>query len=133
MKVHGHGVSLSPSDLTAYLACPHLTTLSLEVALGNRKRPYTREALAQLVAEKGDLHEKRYLQHLSAQGRGIVMIELPEGPAAFEEAHVTTVAAMQRLAKKWQRGRLKFPDLHSKIGAIPAMKGDDTHRYLVSG
>ena len=59
---------LSPSDLSAYLACPHLTTLSLEVALGERSRPHTREALAELVAEKGDLHEARYLEHLREQG-----------------------------------------------------------------
>ncbi len=67
---------LSPSDLTAYLACPHLTTLSLEVALGERKRPYTREALAELVAQKGDLHEARYLEFLREQGREVVEIEL---------------------------------------------------------
>src|SRR5439155_11097860 len=78
-----------------HLSCPHLTTLELETEQRTRAKPHIREALAQLVAEKGDLHEKRYLQHLSAQGRGIVMIELPEGPAAFEEAHVTTVAAMR--------------------------------------
>ena len=61
MRVSDGTISLSPSDLTAYLACPHLTTLSLEVALGDRERPHTREALAELVAEKGDLHEARYL------------------------------------------------------------------------
>ena len=95
MKVHRQGVSLSPSDLTAYLACPHLTTLSLEVALGERKRPYTREALAQLVAEKGDLHEARYLEHLREQGRDIVEIELPQQSGAFAAAHDATVAAMR--------------------------------------
>ena len=71
-----HSLRLSPSDLTAYLACPHLTTLSLEVALGERERPYTREALAQLVAEKGELHEARYLDVLREQGREVVEIEL---------------------------------------------------------
>ena len=63
-------ICLSPSDLTAYLACPHLTTLSLEVALGERKRPYTREALAELIAQKGDLHEARYLEFLRDAGSG---------------------------------------------------------------
>src|SRR5947208_12659960 len=85
---------LSPSDLTAYLACPHLTTLSLEVALGERERPYTREALAQLVAEKGDLHEARYLAFLREQGREVVEIELQYESGAFASAHEATVAAM---------------------------------------
>src|ERR1051325_11311635 len=86
---------LSPSDLSAYLACPHLTTLELEVARGVRSRPHTREALAELVAEKGDLHEQRYLGELRAQGRQVVEIELPTGDEGFEAAHAATVSAMR--------------------------------------
>ncbi len=86
---------LSPSDLTAYLACPHLTTLSQEVALGQCEKPRHREALAELVADKGDLHEKRYLEHLQSAERDLIEIELPRSPEAFEEAHAATVAAMR--------------------------------------
>ena len=99
MKLHGRGISLSPSDLTAYLACPHLTTLSLEVALGERMRPYTREALAQLVAEKGDLHEARYLDFLREQGREVIEIELPHEFGAFAAANEATAAAMREGAE----------------------------------
>jgi predicted RecB family nuclease len=87
-------LSLSPSDLTAHLACPHLTTLSQEVALRRREKPRHREALAELVAEKGDLHEHRYLEHLRSEGKSIVEIELPERSGAFSQAHATTVEAM---------------------------------------
>jgi len=62
MRTRDGEILLSPSDLSAYLACPHLTRLELEVARGARSRPHTREALAQLVAEKGELHEQRYLE-----------------------------------------------------------------------
>jgi uncharacterized protein len=92
-------LSLSPSDLTAYLACPHLTTLSLEAALEERKRPYTREALAELIAQKGDLHEARYLEFLRAEGRNVVEIELPRKSGAFETARDATVAAMREGAE----------------------------------
>jgi predicted RecB family nuclease len=95
VRVSGDTISLSPSDLTAYLACPHLTTLSLKVALGERARPYGREALAQLIAEKGDLHEARYLEYLRAQGKQVVEIELPKQAGAFAAAHAKTVAAMR--------------------------------------
>jgi uncharacterized protein len=88
------GVILSPSDLTAYLACPHLTTLSLEVALKERNSPHTREALAELIAQKGDLHEARYLEFLRTQGRNVVEVELPQEDDAFAAAHESTVAAM---------------------------------------
>src|SRR6266511_1051278 len=94
MRATEGNFQLSPSDLTAYLACPHLTTLSIEVALGERDRPYTREALAQLVAEKGDLHEARYLAFLREQGREVVEIALPHEPGSFAAAHEATVAAM---------------------------------------
>src|SRR3954453_22717520 len=86
---------LSPSDLTAYLACPHLATLSLQVAYGSRQRPHQREALAQLVADKGDLHEQRYLAHLREGGTDIVEIELPRQLGAFDQAQAATVAAMR--------------------------------------
>src|SRR6476620_7893286 len=96
MRISESGSTLlSPSDLTAYLACPHLTTLSLEVALEERRRPYTREALAELIAQKGDLHEARYLEFLRSEGRDVVEIELPRESRAFETARDATVAAMR--------------------------------------
>ena len=95
MQLHDGQLLLSPSDFSNYLACPHLTTLELEAAHGRRTKPHIREALAQLVADKGDLHEKRYLEDLRAHGREIVEVELPEHPAAFDEAHATTIAAMR--------------------------------------
>ncbi len=41
------------SDLSNYLACPHLTTLELETAHGTRAKPHIREALAQLAWSPG--------------------------------------------------------------------------------
>src|SRR3954453_14530933 len=110
-------IRLSPSDLTAYLACPHLTTLSLEVALGDRAKPRNREALAQLVADKGNLHEARYLEDLRRAGKDVIEIELPKRSAAFDEAYAATVAAMRggaeviyqaTFARDGWRGRADF-------------------------
>jgi predicted RecB family nuclease len=98
MQLHDGQLLLSPSDLSNYLACQHLTTLQLETVHRRRTRPHIREALAQLVADKGELHEKRYLDYLWAQGREVVEVELPEHPAAFDEAYTTTVAAMRARA-----------------------------------
>ncbi|MFN0156348.1 MAG: TM0106 family RecB-like putative nuclease [Gaiella sp.] len=88
-------LSLSPSDLSAYLACSHLTTLAHEVARGVRPEPHTREALTELVAEKGEQHEQRFLEHLRTQGLNVAEIELPKADDAFETAHAATVAAMR--------------------------------------
>src|SRR6266498_28446 len=95
MRSHDGQLFLSPSDLSAYLACRHLTTLETEVARGLRSRPRRRGPVARLVAEKGELHEARYLDHLRAVGRQVVEIGLAEGDGAFEAAHAETVAAMR--------------------------------------
>ena len=95
MQLRKGQLVLSPSDLTNYLACRHLAALEFDAARGKRTKPHTREALTQLIAEKGELHEQRYLEYLKAQGCGIVEVELPHHANAFEEAHATTVAAMR--------------------------------------
>jgi predicted RecB family nuclease len=98
MRLDEHNnVFLSPSDLTAYLACPHQTTLAAEVMRGERKKVFSREPLAALIAEKGDLHEQRHLRSLVDAGKHVVSIELrgnPRDPATYVEAHRATVAAM---------------------------------------
>jgi predicted RecB family nuclease len=61
----------SPSDLNAFLACPHLTTLELAVARAELEKPYRLNLHADLVRRKGDEHERRYLEDLRAQGKTI--------------------------------------------------------------
>jgi predicted RecB family nuclease len=99
MRIDENGsVSLSPSDLTAYLACPHQVTLVVEAMRGERERPHGREPLAELLAAKGDLHEERHLQGLRDAGLDVVSIDLPGGPrdpGAFVAAHAATAAAMR--------------------------------------
>ena len=45
---------LSPSDLSAHLACAHLTTLSLAVARGEREQPYVDSPHRDLIFRKGN-------------------------------------------------------------------------------
>jgi hypothetical protein len=40
MQTIGGRLALSPSDLNDYVECPHLTTLAVEVARGERARPF---------------------------------------------------------------------------------------------
>src|SRR5205823_12209324 len=51
-------IVLSPSDLTAYLACEHLTTLSIRAARGEIERPEEVTEQAQLLFDKGLAHER---------------------------------------------------------------------------
>jgi predicted RecB family nuclease len=67
-------VTLSPSDLSAHLACQHLTTLSLRVVRGELEQPHLESPHRDLIFRKGEEHEAAYLALLEAGGRSIVRI-----------------------------------------------------------
>jgi uncharacterized protein len=72
MRLRDDGtLQLSPSDLSAHLACPHLTTLDVKVARGELARPHVDDTHGDLLRRKGDEHEAAYLARLIAEGRTI--------------------------------------------------------------
>ena len=84
-------LALSPSDLSAHLACPHLTTLSLAVARGALEQPHLDSPHRDLIFRKGNEHEQAYLDRLVADGRTIVRIPTydDEGFDPAEAARLT--------------------------------------------
>src|SRR5687768_13422861 len=72
MQVRDGLVALSPSDVTAYLACEHLTSLSLQVARGELVAPPFENDQAELIFRKGREHEDAYLRRLKDEGRRVV-------------------------------------------------------------
>jgi uncharacterized protein len=76
-------LSFSPSDLNAFLACPHLTTLEVAVARGEFKKPFRVNLHAELIQRKGEEHEQRYLDELRAEGK---IIAEPQTAAEAEAA-----------------------------------------------
>ena len=64
----------SPTDLNAFLACEHLTTLQLGVARGEFAKPRRQNPHADLIRRKGEAHEAAYLDRLRSDGRGITEI-----------------------------------------------------------
>jgi predicted RecB family nuclease len=89
--------SFSPSDMTAYLACEHLTQLELKVARGEIVKPHVEDAQAELIRRKGDEHEAAYLAQLVADGCDVATIEIagPDGEWDWERAARETVDAIQ--------------------------------------
>lgn len=67
-------LQVSPSDLSAHLACPHLTTLSLAAERGEIARPHPDSPHRDLIFAKGNEHEAAYLGRLEAEGRSIARI-----------------------------------------------------------
>jgi uncharacterized protein len=84
----------SPSDLSAHLACPHLTNLNLQVQRGELERPHVDDTHGDLIRRKGDEHEAAYLARLEAEGRSIVRIPTydEEGFDAAEARRLTEEA-----------------------------------------
>ena len=75
MRLHSDDMlSLSPSDLSSHLACPHLTTLSLAAARGEIVKPKLDSPHRDLIFRKGNEHEAAYLARLEADGLSIVRI-----------------------------------------------------------
>jgi len=91
MQVAEGNVLLSPSDLTAYLACEHLTTLDLRAARGDLVVSEPSEQ-AQLLFEKGLAHEAAYLERLRAEGLDVREITVDDG---YDAAARATRAAIE--------------------------------------
>lgn len=94
MQSLGGRILLSPSDLNDFVNCRHLTTLAREVARGERERPRVADEGAQLLQEKGELHELNFLEQLRTEGREVVEIAMDER-WDFDAAAARTVEAMR--------------------------------------
>jgi uncharacterized protein len=92
MQVVNGNVLLSPTDLTAYLACEHLTTLTLHAARGELAVPEITEQ-AQLLFEKGHAHEVAYLERLREEGLDVCDVSMDAG---FDAAAQATRDALAR-------------------------------------
>ncbi len=95
VQLSGDGsLQLSPSDVTAFLACEHLTTLQLRTAHGEITKPTEANDQAELVFRKGLEHELAYLQQLRDEGKTVATISL-EPDHDWERAQRETVEAMR--------------------------------------
>ena len=92
MDAIGGSLQLSASDLTGHLACPHLTNLNFEVATGKLEKPVVGDPFLDLLRERGDLHEKKFITHLEAAGYNVVRIE---GPGIDPKHTIQTINEMR--------------------------------------
>ena len=74
---------VSPTDLTKFLACTHLTSLDLSVATGQRSAPTNNDGeFLELLFRKGLEHEHRYLASLQARFDVVEVQQLSVAEAA---------------------------------------------------
>ena len=77
MKFVQSHLLFSATDLSNFLACPHLTRLSRAVALGEEGPPRKFDDPGlEVLQKRGEEHERAYLERLKAAGKTVV--EVPE-------------------------------------------------------
>jgi uncharacterized protein len=104
VRAEGRGqLTFSPSDLTAFLACFHLTSLDMAVARGTLPRPDADDPQAELIRSKGEEHERAYLAELGTRGLRIVEVELGD-ELDWDRAAADTAEALAGLAEVVYQG-----------------------------
>lgn len=87
---------LSASDLVGHLLCPHLTSLALEGARGNRRILERTDPELEVLASRGLAHEAAYLDGLERSGLSVARIDDSAGSSHdLRDAAARTLAAMQ--------------------------------------
>ncbi len=88
----------SATDLVGYLECEYLSRLDRAVAAGLIDPPAENDPVLERIANRGELHERRFLETLSENGAHVTEIELAGGLAREENLRAgreATVAAMR--------------------------------------
>src|SRR5581483_8800309 len=93
MELRDGTTYFSPSDLTAFLACEHLTRLELAVARGELVKPAFANPEADLVKRKGEEHEAEFLASLRERGLRVERIPFDFDWAAAAEATAEAMRA----------------------------------------
>src|SRR5437899_2813073 len=86
-------IAFSPSDLNNFLECEYLTRLDVEVAEG-RVLLKRRSPEADLLAAKGEAHERFHLEQFQLQGRDVVHIANQRSDLGWADAAQATLYAM---------------------------------------
>ncbi|MEI7668806.1 MAG: TM0106 family RecB-like putative nuclease, partial [Pseudomonadota bacterium] len=102
MKKQNGQFIFSPTDLSGFINCKHLTQLNRLAAEGVITRPVRNNRVTEMLQIKGIEFENNFLQRLEAEGKSIVRIE-QEDNGAFNK----TIAAMKSGVDVVYQARLK--------------------------
>src|SRR2546427_10418130 len=89
---------VSPSDLTGFLECEHLTQQELAAARGEVERPERKDPELHVLTRRGLEHEARHLASLRTGHRLGVEFPFPHGTTTSRtHAHPQTNPAMREV------------------------------------
>src|SRR5438270_13561856 len=105
MQKMGAALNLSAGDLVGHLNCRYLTDLDLKVANGALPKPKIWDPVLEILAERGALHEKAFIDHLRARGSSVTLVE---GIAVDRSSIDATQSAMARGETIIVQGALQY-------------------------
>jgi predicted RecB family nuclease len=100
----GEAIHLTASDLVGHLDCHYLTNLDRAVVNGILEKPKVWDPFLEVLAERGALHERGYIEHLRGRGYSLTFIDefsIDRGAVA------KTLAAMKAGAQIIVQGTLQ--------------------------
>ena len=118
MNQHDGRLIVSPTDLANFLTCRHKTALDLLVAEGRLTKPVWADPLAEILRDRGDAHEARYVDSLRSEGLGVVEI----CGNSVDEKQANTLAAMRSGADVIVQAALGSDDV-ARVCGHPAQSG----------
>lgn len=86
MKARGEGVSLAPTDVAHHLACQHRTQLERKRLAGELGEVFRPDARLEAMKQRGQEHERTYIDTLRAQGLQVADLSDSRDPAATRAA-----------------------------------------------
>ena len=98
MEIVNDSLVYSTTDLVGFLECGHLTSLERAAVSGHLERPVRSDPVLDRIAQRGQLHEERFLDSLLAEGFRAVKLgpdpDLPRGQRLAKRRD-ETLAAMR--------------------------------------
>jgi len=100
-------LTFAATDLSDHLGCDHLTTLNRCVADGSLRPPDAWDPLLDILAERGQAHERAYLDTLRASGCSIAQPDATASTLDLMRAGVDVIVQAPLYGDRWV-GRADF-------------------------
>ena len=84
MQLVGDQLIYSATDLVGFLECRHFANLERAAVGGHLKRPIRTDPVLDRMANRGLLHEQRFLAERTAEGLRIVSIPIDDSVSSHE-------------------------------------------------
>jgi predicted RecB family nuclease len=129
----------SATDLSSFLACPHLTLLKRRTALGGPKQPKFPDSGLDVLQARGLEHERKFLEGLRADGTSTIVdlteFSAPFAPERWGRHTRATIDAMRAGADIVYQGMLLdgewlgYPDFLRRVES-PSVFGDWSYEVV---